>query len=58
MKRLKRLEDGKNDTGDDPNDTGHASAAAPAGLSIQLAEDSSSNDEPVNDEGGIEKEAS
>ena len=58
MKRIKRLDDSKNDSGNDPNDTGHASSAAPAGLSIQLAEDSNSNEESVVDEEMVEKEAS
>ena len=58
MKRIKQLDDSQDEKGNDPNDTGHASSAAPAGLSIQLAEDSNSNEESVVDEEMVEKEAS
>jgi hypothetical protein len=40
IKRIKRLDDSQDDKSNDPNDTGHATAAAPAGLNIQLDEDS------------------
>jgi len=36
IKRIKQLDDSQDDKGNDPNDTGKASTAAPAGLNITL----------------------